>query len=301
MTRLLAALVVSLSARVASAGEACLATAVVEPEGAGDGALVDSLEAALRGRGIATTATAECPAARVRITRRGTTIAVSVVDPDGRRSERSFANLAAAATLIESWARQDLNAPLLVGPSYEQVDQPEASLGARPAPAPATVRTRDPLTLVVAGESSFDTSGSAWLGARASACARVGRVCLGLAGRTLADESHRSYDVLAAIDVPFLVGRRLAIVTGVGAGPGWFRTTEPRDLGPFTWTSVGARIDAHASLSFALAPHVALHAGLSIGASPSAPVSRMDGENVLSNDEPAILFRGGLGLRIGAP
>jgi len=295
----LLSLAIVLATREASAGEPCLATAVIERGGEGDGALVDSLEAALRGRGIETAATAECPAARVRIARRGTTIAVSVVDPDGRRSERSLATLDAAASLIESWARQDLNAPLLVGRSYEPVDQPEPSVVAWPARA--TARAHDPLTLVVAGESSFATNGGVWLGARATACARIGRVCLGLAGRTLGNDSHRSYDVLAAIDVPFFVGQRVAIVTGAGAGPGWFLRAELHDTGPTTWTHAGTRLDAHASVSIAIAPHVALHAGLSAGLSPSGQAVRTDGESMTTNDEPTVFLRGDLGLRIGAP
>lgn len=297
---LLAGALVVLATPSASAETSCRATALLE----GDATLVDALDAALHRRGIATTATATattgCRAARARITRQGGSIIVSVVDPDGRRSERRLADLDAAASLIESWARPDLNAALLVGEEPAALASEPARVDAAPI-VRSRARTRDPLTLVAAGEASMDTDGGAWLGARATGCARVGRVCAGITGRTLARDAHRSYDLLASIDLPLAVGRRLVLVTGGGAGPGWFATSATGAEGSTASTTAGVRLDAHASISFAVAPHVALHAGVSLGASPWAPGSTTNDEAMTSTGEPSILFRGDVGLRIGAP
>lgn len=105
------------------AAEPCRVTAVLE----GDAELVDTITTALTGRGIETRAAAECPAAKARIDRRGAAIVVSVEDPDGRRSERMLDDAAAAASLIESWARRDMNAALLLGWTYEAPPPPRSS------------------------------------------------------------------------------------------------------------------------------------------------------------------------------
>src|SRR5690349_13180216 len=101
------ALVLLIAPRAATA-EPCRVTAVLE----GDGELVDATSRALARRGVATEARTACPAAKARLDRRGTAIVVTVIDPDGRSSERVLEDHLAAASLIESWARQDLNSGL---------------------------------------------------------------------------------------------------------------------------------------------------------------------------------------------
>jgi hypothetical protein len=286
-------LVLVLATPVASA-EPCRATALLE----GDDQLVDALDAALHRRGIETTARAECPAARARITRRGSAIAVSVVDPDGRSSERSLANLDAAASLIESWARQDLNAPLLVGKTYES-PTPGPSLV---VPAAAVARARDPFSLVAAGETSFDLDGATWFGARATGCGRIGPTCVGVTGRLLSADPSSSYDVLASVDLPVPVTARIAVVAGAGVGAGWLRAVDTSmEASPLT-TTLGLRTDGHAALSFALGAHVALHLGISLGTSTSSASTRGgEGQPAVTTSATELMFRGDVGLRIGVP
>lgn len=295
MMRFVALVLVLASAHAAA--EECRATAVLE----GDAALVDTIDGALRRRGVATRATADCPAAKARIDRRGAQIAVSVVDPAGRKSERVFVDTDAAASLIESWARQDFNAQLLLGFVVPDAPAAEARIDV-PAPAPHR-RTRDRATLAIAGESSVDfTDGTQWLGARAAACVRVGPVCAGGIARYLAADKRASVDVLGALALPVAVSPRAALVFGAGAGAGWFSTSYARGEAMIDSTEAGLRLDGSVSFAYLLGHHVSLHVGISAGASPSGPTVLVEGGDApITNNEPRGFFRGDAGLRIGIP
>jgi hypothetical protein len=287
-----------LAAQRTSAAE-CPATAVLE----GEGALVDSIDAQLARRGIATTPTADCPVAKARIERRGTAVTVIVTDPNGRRSERALADLDAAASLIESWARQDMNAAALLGWTEPApvVIEPVDTVVTR-VPITLTTRARDPVTLVAAGEASAGFDGTSWIGARATACVRIGPVCAGATARMLSNEPRRSYDALASIDLPIALSRRIVVLAGAGVGAGWFQAPISQGEAFSIRTTTGVRIDARAQLSVSLARYVALHAGISLGGSPQAPATlEADGDMPVLNGEPAGFVRGDLGLRIGAP
>jgi len=297
MTRVIL-VVLAIAAPTRAMAEDCRATAVLE----GDATLVDSIDGALRRRGVATRATEDCPAAKARIDRQGTAIAVSVVDPAGRKSQRVLADADAAASLIESWARQDLNAALLLG--FVVADAPVATESVmRDAPVRVTPRVHDPFTLAVAGESSIDfRDGTQWLGARATACVRLGPVCAGAMGRLLSADSRSSADVLGLVSLPIAISQRGALVLGVAAGGGWFSADYAEAEAMMTKTTTGLRLDGHASFAYLLGRHVSLHVGLSIGGSPSAPyVIDPGGDQPLTNHEPRGFIRGDAGLRIGVP
>ncbi|HEY5927559.1 MAG TPA: hypothetical protein VIV11_38005, partial [Kofleriaceae bacterium] len=207
--RLAISCAVVLASPHASAAE-CPATAVLD----GDGALVDSIDTELSRRGVATDPIANCPAAKARIERRGAGVTVIVTDPNGRRSERTLADLDAAASLIESWARQDMNAAALLGwteppPLVTEARVDEVS----PPPVPvAAARVRDPFSVVVGAESSVAFNGTSWFGGRAAACVRVGPLCAGASARMLSADPRRSYDVLAGVDLPIALGRRITLI-----------------------------------------------------------------------------------------
>jgi hypothetical protein len=293
------ALVLVLASSHAWADE-CRATAVLE----GDAALVDSIDGALRRRGVSTRATADCPAAKARIDRQGAQIAVSVVDPAGRKSQRVFVDTDAAASLIESWARQDFNASLLLGFAVPDAPAPPAAdLRVDPPGSPTRRRSRDLATLAIAGESSIDfTDGTQWLGARASTCVRLGPACIGGLARILSADKRSSIDVLGALSLPIALSPRAALVLGAAAGGGWFSTTYSRGEAMTDVTTTGLRIDGHVSFAYLLGRHISLHVGISVGASPSAPSTLIeDGDAPITNNEPRGFFRGDAGLRIGVP
>jgi hypothetical protein len=281
--------------------EECRATAVLE----GDAALVDSIEGALQRRGVETRAIASCPATTARLDRRGAQIAVKVIDPAGRTSERIFVDTDAAAALIASWARQDMSSSLLLGFVVPDAPAPAvAETTARvDAPASRARRSRDRLTFAAAGESSVDfTDGKQWLGARATACVRLGPTCLGGVARYLSADDRSSVDILGAATLPIALTPRAALVLGAAAGAGWFEADYSRAEAMLTSKTTGLRLDGHVSFAYLLGHHVSLHFGISVGASPSAPVTVIaDGDTPVTNHEPRGFFRGDAGLRIGVP
>jgi hypothetical protein len=288
------------SSSVARADE-CRATAVLD----GDGVLVDTIDSTLRERGIATKATAACPTTTALVERRDNAIAVTITDPYGRRSTRTLEDVDAAASLIETWARQDMNASALVGwiePAQPaMVDAPRIDAVTTRAATPHE-RVRDPLTLAVAGETSLGFDGTPWLGARATACVRVGPVCAGANARILSNESRRSIDLLAGVELPIALSRRVVFVTGASAGAGSFRAPFFRGEVMTKKSLVGVRLDARASLAISLSRYVGLHVGVSVGGSPQAPMTTAtDGDSIVDNDEPRGFVRADIGLRIGVP
>ncbi|HEY5924746.1 MAG TPA: hypothetical protein VIV11_23865, partial [Kofleriaceae bacterium] len=137
---------------------------------------------------------------------------------------------------------------------------------------------------------------------RAAACVRVGPLCAGASARMLSADPRRSYDVLAGVDLPIALGRRITLITGAGVGAGWFEAPYAMGEAVSTVTTTGLRIDGHISLAVSVARYVSLHAGVSLGASPQAPaVLEVDGDVPTTNGEPTGFFRGDIGLRIGAP
>lgn len=281
-------------------GEDCPPAAVVE----GDGTLVDLIDAALKQRGIATEAPPQCPVARAVIERSSKGVSVRVTDPNGRSSQRTLADHDAAASLIESWARQDMNASALLGftdpvPVAAPAEAPRVDTQ---TPTTAPTRARDMFSVAAAVESSLAFSGGSFVGARVAGCMRIGPVCAGATGRFMTADPNQSVDVLGSIDVPFALSSRTVLLAGGGVGMGWYDAPLTQGERMTTVTTTGVRLDAHASVSVAIAPHVSFHAGISLGASPQAPATLIaDGDAPVTNDEPAGFFRGDLGLRIGVP
>ena len=292
-------LVLAVVAPVRAAAESCPATAVLE----GDASLVDSIDGALRRRGIATRATGDCPLAKARVDRQGTAIAVSVVDPAGRKSQRLVVDTEVAASLIASWARQDVNASLLLGFVVPDAPAPAAeSVTRTDGPPSRASRSADPFTLAASGETSIDFAGTQWLGGRAAACVRIGPVCAGAVARVLSADPRSSVDLLGAVTLPLTLSPRAALLLGAGAGAGWFSAQYAQGEATMRATQIGSRFDGHASLAYLLGRHVSLHVGLSFGASPSAPHILVEGgDQPLTNNEPRGFIRADAGLRIGVP
>ncbi len=299
-TTLTSILLLALASRAARADE-CRVSVVL----AGDGVLVDAIDSTLRQRGIATKATAPCPSTTALVERRDNAIAVTVTDPSGRRSTRTLDDVDAATSLIETWARQDMNASALIGWTEAPPPAPaisETRVDSVALPAASTPRVRAPLTLAVTGEASLSFDGTSWLGARAHACVRIGPLCAGASARIASDASRRSIDVLAGAELPVALAPRIVLVAGVAAGAGSFRSPYSRGEIMTEVTRTGVRLDAHAAIAVAVARHVALHVGLSVGGSPQAPMTiSTSGDTSIDNAEPRGFVRADIGLRLGAP
>lgn len=278
--------------------EPCMPAAVLE----GDAPLVDAVDERLRARGIATSAPADCPRARVTVVRRGRGIAVTVVDADGRQSERVLGDASATAALIESWVRRDLNESALAGWMPEAAAAPEApSLVDRVEPAPAARPARSArsrVQLMGAFETAVAFEGSTWLGARGGACIRIGPTCVGASARYLTSDA-RSLDVLATIEVPFALHPRVDAIVGAGAGAGWFTSVRVvEDSSILDETTLGPRLEGRAAIALRITRHVAIQLGAAVGGSTSAPVETGD-QGSRTNNEPTGYVRFDAGLRIG--
>ncbi len=297
-TLLTSIVVLAFAPRVAR-GDDCRITVVLE----GDGVLVDAIDTTLGQRGIATKATAACPTTTALVERRDNAIAVTVTDPSGRRSIRSFDDVDAATSLIETWARQDMNASALIGWTEPSPVIAEAPRVDAVLPPPAASRPRRPQrSIAVAGEASIGFDGTSWLGARASSCARIGPVCAGATVRLATNDSRIAVDGLAGADLPVALTPRVVVLAGVAAGAGGFRSTYFRGEAPTTITKYGVRLDAHAALDIAVARYVSLHLGISVGGSPQAPMTvDAGGDMPIDNNEPGGFLRADIGLRIGLP
>ncbi len=200
----------------------------------GENELVTRLEVDLLSRQIATTAAAGCPAVRAHVTQQEREIAVQIEDWDGRISERVVTDTAAAATLIESWARRDISHPLLALSRTETTATPPPPEPAGPVVSAAPAALTRLVDLRAAGDISSGFDGSMWFGGHLSGCVRADPVCVGAQARLAYDpaingETGRvgtrriAADLLLIVDFP-LSWERVSFTPGVGVGVGWVRS-----------------------------------------------------------------------------
>ena len=205
-------LVLSCTGAVALA-EPCPAIVIVEATPA----LRDSITTQLTARAILTIEQVGCTNIRVHLRVDDTGIAIAITDAVGRTDQRHVPDLATAASLIESWARPELDATLL---AVRTVRQPRLPSTARIAPietetpvvleAPATsIAVRGPpIRVAVDAGSSLGSDGSVWLDLSGLVCVRFGPVCPGVMARVSQDTEVRG-------DSEVLSTRRHAIDLGV--------------------------------------------------------------------------------------
>jgi hypothetical protein len=277
----------------------------------------EEVSAELQRRGIVTSPASECTAVRARIGEGTAGLLVTIVDAYGRTSERAANGPAEAATLIESWVRTDLSAPLLpvldvavtVSP---QGDAKQVLVMPPPMPVPA----RSDVSLTASAETSLATDGSLWLGLAAGVCVRMGPACAGVLVRVESDpggygESREMYTsrlgtaVLLGAGLPLRKGR-LTLLPGVAVGIGWLRTTATSAAdrgGSGDGTEVdsgGLRASAGLRLSIAVHPRLAIDLGVAADLAPLAHTTPYNQDSIVLAGEPRGLFRGSLGVRWGA-
>lgn len=150
----------------------------------GDPDVVRAIETVLQARGVdigspTTDAAfaAACPrvAAEVRIAPTGW-LEVSVTDGDGRQTRRIAEDIAAAATVIESWARRDLLDPLIAPRGVLAVMSFEA---ATLASATVPRESRSQFSLSGGAEAGMSNDGALWTGLRVRGCVSVSTICIG--------------------------------------------------------------------------------------------------------------------------
>ncbi len=285
------------------------------------------VSAALQRSGVSSgrpaTGAATCGVVRATVRRAQEGVLVSIQDQYGRRSHRAVSSPAAAATLIESWARTDVPADVLLPHAHAG----EASLQDSAGLAAATVAASPALARWGAGlaaESSMAVDASTWWGARLAGCVRIGRVCLETAGRLASDAgstggSHAvptdrlAVEGLLGARMPFAIGR-LTVAPGLSAGVGWMRSQSLGGAGDheeeegddntdagLVANTVGMRAEASVGLSWPVYRGFLLDLNL---ASTLAPMARTNGfarDGSRAAAEPQWLFHAALGARWGAP
>jgi hypothetical protein len=274
----------------------------------GDPALAASVSELLDARGV-------CASVHASIERRGETLVVEVdgpSGPSGERIERVVTDLGTAATVIESWST-DVSAPLLAARTLAIVPAP--------APAPVTIERTASATrpaargvqLFAAGETSYASDHTSWVGIQIGACVMLGPVCAAARVRyaTVATGpgmwqgqlDRRGVEVLFGGDIPFRIGSA-TLSPGFAAGLGSTHTHMDVPMESMAPDGVhmgsetgGLRADIHATLSIPMSPRLALDLSFTFDITQATHVESFS--SVPMPDDPLALARFGIGLRYG--
>jgi hypothetical protein len=272
----------------------------------GDESLIAEVTPVLVERGIALDEGA-CPALVITLARRGQTIAVRDVSADGPASAREVTDVRTAATVIESWVRTDVEAPLL---------EPRLSRDSEPTGGASTVVATGPpargrgLQVFAAGEAAFASDHSDWLGFELGACLMLGRTCAGARARFSAVADGRGpweravdrqvVEALVGLDLPVRLGRA-TLWPGLAVGAGRAQTHEEsaertQEGGQAT---IGLRGELHLALSVAVSRSLAAETSLSLEAARTVRTESTSREPLPGDAR--VLAHAGVGLRFGAP
>jgi len=252
---------------------------------------------------------ASCPVVRARVEARDGAIAVEVVGPDGARSERVVNEAATAATVIESFVRADVGAPLLARRALPGSPANEAPEVAERAPARQRDLTTRGVQLFAAIESSMGSDHTGWMGTQLGVCISLGPICAAARLRSSnvvggdgiwADGAieRESTDLLVGIDLPLAFGRK-TLSPGFAAGLGAIRTGAAGMLenGARADGSAGLRADVHTTLTVPIRHRLALDLSVSVDVSQATHVEWRSEMQMPA--EPFALVRLGAGLRYG--
>lgn len=236
--------------------------------------------------------------------------AIVVTRGDSIPIERRVADIATAATVIESWSDTNVSDPLLASHPIPVITVAEAPV--EPAPRVVIVERQAPPStfhgsqLFAAGETSYANDRTAWAGAQVGACVVIGPVCATASVRfaSVVDGpafwtglDRRSIEVLIGGDVPINVGPGL-LMLGFGGGTGEVHTRiDSKDEHRMASETGGLRAEARAVYAYPLTRSLALDVTLSIDL---AQATRTESTTTMPlPDEPLLLGRFGFGLRWG--
>jgi hypothetical protein len=253
--------------------------------------------------------TPQCPAVRARVERRGPLLVVGIDGPDGAPIERSVSEVATAATVIESWTRSDVAAPLLAAREVPALPGLEDGASAVVIVSPPAARG---IQLYAAEETSFATDRTVWEGMQLGACIMLGPICASArvhGGKVIsqpsswADLARKGAEVYAGIDVPIALGR-MRLTPGFAAGYGTMLTHRGSEGDRMGVEISGPRAEVHAAFSLPLTAHIAIDLMLT-GALTQATAMETHGHNIPDPatefpDEPRGFVRFAVGVRYGA-
>jgi hypothetical protein len=285
----------------------------------GDAELIDAVAAVLAERGVAPAEGGECPSIDVDLRREGTAMIVSAGPGDGPPVRRAVSDVRTAATVIESWVRTDVEAPLLAGPASAAAWAASEPDAAAPASARAAVGSLAPTVAAVAAgapdarrvqvftiaETSLASDRTSWVGAQIGACVMLGPLCASARARfaTVAGGpgpwqsslDRRGVELLLGADLPLRLGAA-TLSPGAALGVGWIHTHEEAARHVEGETG-GLRAEAHLALSFPIRSRLAVELALSLDVTQATHVETSLPE--VLPDEPRLLGRLGAGVRFG--
>jgi hypothetical protein len=277
----------------------------------GDDALAKAVRDLLVRRGI-NDETPTCPAVHARIERRGPLLVVGTEGAGGAPVERVVAELATAATVIESWTRSDLAAPLLAVRPVPAISEPMNADRAEPAPAVASPPAARGIQLFAAPEMSIASDGTVWQGLQLGACIMVGPIC-GAArlhgGKVVSrpdgwdDFARAGVEAYIGVDVPLAIGRT-RLTPGFAAGYGSMFTHKKSSDERMGIEISGPRAEVHVDLSIPLSAHIAIDFVTTGALTQAAKMEPHGGATAdLASefpDEPRALVRLAVGVRYGS-
>jgi hypothetical protein len=156
----------------------CPATAALE----GDQSLVSEVREILSSRGVPQGSATECGALSIVLEARQSRIQITIADASGERAVREAHGALGAATIIESWVRADLEAPLLDREALEEQRKPfrpEEPVYTETNTSPGPALQPRPFTLSFGPVVGLASDASTWSGVEARGCVRLWQLCLG--------------------------------------------------------------------------------------------------------------------------
>jgi len=290
--RSLATITLLLAGTVTAGAEPCVALS-------GDEALVTAVHDLLATRGIDVSAT--CHEMHASLTRRGDAFVVGIDAPDGLPVERTVNEVGTAATVIESWVRTDVAAPLLETHIVPREIDPLLP----PPPVVKLPPTKHVVHLFAAAETSLGSDRTEWYGAQAGACVMLGPICAAARMRVASvgegpghwggNLQREGVEILIGVDLPFKL-HRFTLTPGFGTGFGATHT-HVEGLMHIGSESSGLRADAHITFSFPITRHVAIDLSLTGNLTQESDIESSDAPTVRLPDEPRALIRIGAGVR----
>ena len=236
---------------------------------------------------------------------------IVVTREDTMPVERRVADIATAATVIESWSDRNVSDPLLESHPIPLVKVAEAPMMAEPPRVVIVERQAPPSTfhgsqLFAAGETSYANDRTTWAGVQVGGCVVIGPVCAAASARfaNVIDGpafwtglDRRSVEVLIGGDIPINVSHGLLLL-GFGGGIGQDHTrVDSRDDHRMASETGGLRAEIHAAYAYPLTRSIALDVTLSLDLTQATRSEKTT--DMPLPDEPLLLGRLGFGLRWG--
>ena len=279
-----------------AAAWACPPTVLLD----GDPDLTKAIGASLIERGISTDASS-CPPTKVEVARRGRTIVVWIAAGGSSQTQRAVSDVRTAATVIESWVRTDVEAPLL--PGLRMVD--ESSTDAAPTVVAALSPPSQPgVSAFAIAEASLGSDRTTWMGAEIGACIVMGPVCAAARvrfagvvdgpGQWQGPWDRHAFEVLLGVDWPMRI-HALTLTPGAAAGAGWTHTREKGVSGGAQ--TAGLRLEAHLALSYPISHQLALESTIGFDFMQAMDLDVSSSTSLPA--DPRLLGHLGVGMRFG--